>query len=524
MLFNSYQFILVFLPLSLGLFSILISRKKQSVFLAWLLIASIAFYGWWDIRNVPLLLASIVGNYTFGRLISGKRRQEEQHAARLFLILGIASDLSVLAYFKYWDFITSIFYGGSFNPNTLTIPLGISFFTFTQIAYLVDVYKAEASQREPLSYALFVSWFPHLIAGPIIHHKEVMPQFRNSLPDSFNAMNLAAGFTIFTMGLFKKVILADNLAGFISAANSLSAFTKAAAGSPINFFEGWAAALTYTLQLYFDFSGYSDMAIGLSLMFGVKLPLNFNSPYKSQNIADFWRRWHMTLSRFLRDYVYIPLGGNRCGRPRHLLNLFLTMLIGGVWHGAGWTFVVWGALHGTYLVAYNIWSQLNRRVRPGHQGSRVGRAAGWMVTFLAVTVAWVVFRASSLHAASRILAGMIGLNGFELVPADRVWLGPLASALGAIGIKFQASVMQPIGPMLAWVGPLLLVAWLAPNTQQMMGLSLVALTPLRERIRVQALRWPNWVPSLRWATVIAVMFIMALLGINRPTQFLYFQF
>ena len=290
------------------------------------------------------------------------------------------------------------------------LPLGISFFTFQKIAYLVDAYRGEVRAGGFLSFALFVTFFPQLIAGPIVHHSEVIPQFGQKSTYRPNLDNLSMGIGIFVLGLAKKTVLADSIATYATPV-----FRAAQAGADPTLFEAWGGALAYTFQLYFDFSGYSDMAIGLALMFNIRLPINFNSPYKATNIIDFWRRWHITLSRFLRDYLYIPLGGNRHGVARRYANLMLTMLLGGLWHGAGWTFIVWGGLHGIFLVINHFWHALGvgsattSGARPGSDGS-----AARTITFLAVMVAWVFFRAEDFDAATRILAGMAGLNGVQL--------------------------------------------------------------------------------------------------------------
>jgi len=335
MLFNSYPFLLGFLPVTLiGFFAI--GRVSRPGAAAWLTLASLVFYGWWSPAYVALLLASIAFNYTLGARIARARARDEPALARRLLIAAVTIDLATLGYFKYANFfldtLTTVS-GITLPAARVILPLGISFFTFTQIAFLVDAYRGIAREYNPIHFALFVTYFPHLIAGPILHHKEMMPQFARPRIYVPHAGNLAVGATIFAIGLFKKTVLADRIAPFVAPV------FDGAAATPPTLLVAWGGALAYTFQLYFDFSGYSDMAIGLSRLFGVQLPLNFASPYKSRSIIEFWRRWHMTLSRFLRDYVYFALGGNRRGRLRRYVNLFLTMLLGGLWHGAGWTFV-----------------------------------------------------------------------------------------------------------------------------------------------------------------------------------------
>ncbi|HET7832180.1 MAG TPA: MBOAT family O-acyltransferase, partial [Gallionella sp.] len=361
MLFNSYVFIFLFLPVvMLGFFQL--ARISHAFAAGWLALASLLFYGYWNPAYVGLLLASIIGNYAFGlRIAKLNIRSEEQVGHRkLLLAIAVLSNLLLLGYYKYANFFaTSVnsIAGTHCSLGEIILPLGISFFTFTQIAFLVDTYQGKVKEYNFIHYVLFVTYFPHLIAGPVLHHKEMMPQFAHASTYRFNYENIAVGLTIFLIGLFKKVVIADGIAYYVP-----TVFDAPALGIHLTFVEAWGGALCFALQLYFDFSGYSDMAIGLSRMFGVTLPLNFHSPYQAVNIIDFWRRWHMTLSRFLRDYLYSPLGGNRRGKVRRYLNLWLVMLLGGLWHGAGWTFVIWGGLHGIYLVITHAWQSLRRMV------------------------------------------------------------------------------------------------------------------------------------------------------------------
>jgi len=343
MLFNSYEFIFLYFPIVLSGF-FFIGKYSYRFAALWLAAASLFFYGWWNPKFVTLLLGSIIFNFAAGYLIAHKKFAAKQ---KIIFVISIAINLILLGVFKYTNFFiaTANTLGVHWSSLDIILPLGISFFTFTQIAYLVDVYKGIAREYNFIHYMLFVTWFPHLIAGPVLHHKQMMPQFASPSIYKPNNESIAVGLTLFSLGLFKKVVLADQFALF---ANPV--FNGAGQGESPMIEKAWFGVLAYTLQLYFDFSGYSDMAIGLSRIFNVKLPLNFNSPYKAANIIDFWRRWHMTLSKFLRDYLYVPLGGNRKGPARRHLNLMVTMLLGGLWHGAGWTFVLWGGLHGLYLV------------------------------------------------------------------------------------------------------------------------------------------------------------------------------
>ncbi len=417
MLFNSFAFIFAFLPIVLvGFFAL--ARFSHRLAAGWLTLASLVYYGWWDPGYVALLLASIGVNYSLGTRIARMHESGQRSRGKRLLLLAIAANLGLLGYYKYGIFLVSnaqTLFGHAGPLPEIILPLGISFFTFTQIAFLVDAHRGLARDYSLTHYTLFVTYFPHLIAGPILHHREMMPQFDRRATYVPNWDNIAVGLTMFIFGLFKKTVIADDMAGFASPA-----FNAAAAGTQLTLLEAWGAALAYTFQIYFDFSGYTDMALGASRMFGIVLPLNFRSPYKARSIIDFWRRWHITLSRFLRDYVYIPLGGNRKTELRRYQNLLLTMLIGGLWHGAGWTFVFWGALHGVYLVINHAWRSLRRHFDfaspPG------ARALAILTTFIAVVVAWVFFRAADFTTAVSIVAGMAGQNGVVLPlpwqPAD----------------------------------------------------------------------------------------------------------
>ena len=372
----------------------------------WLVGGSLVFYGYWNIIYIPLLLASIFINFSVGSAMSdaprGKRRAKllKTFSSKQLLLFGLFFNIALLAYFKYTDFFLVNFNGifGTHVPlSHIILPLGISFFTFTQIAFLVDAYKHEVKEYDLLRYMLFVTYFPHLLAGPILHHKEMMPQFSSKWNYALRWRNIGAGLFLFSIGLFKKVIIADFFADY---ANYFYADTIS-----LDMLQAWAASLTYTLQLYFDFSGYTDMAIGVSLLFNIKLPVNFNSPYKATSIQDFWRRWHMTLSRFLRDYIYIPLGGSRKGSFRTYVNLMATFVIGGIWHGAGWTYVFWGFLHGVALVINHAWKSF---------GFKLPTVFAWFITFNFVNLAWVFFRAPTWEDATNVVIAMFDISEFNL--------------------------------------------------------------------------------------------------------------
>lgn len=515
MLFNSYEFLLGFLPLTFFIFFAL-ARVNQKLPAYWLFLASLAFYGWWNPIHVPLLLASITFNFIVGSTISGFRLEKKHRHAQHLLWFGVIADLTLLGYFKYANFLISsaaAVLNQQWSIEQIALPLGISFFTFTQIAFLVDAYRGEVKEKNLGHYGLFVTYFPHLIAGPVLHHKQMMPQFSALETYRFSYKNIAIGSTIFSIGLFKKVILADGIARF-----GAPVFSAAKSGAQLGAFEAWCGALAYTLQLYFDFSGYSDMAIGLSRLFGIRLPLNFNSPYKAANISDFWRRWHMTLSQFLRDYLYISLGGNRRGTVRRYINLFITMVLGGLWHGAGWTFVIWGALHGLYLCTNNAWQALRRRLT-SRAVSTTERRLGQAITFLSVVIAWVFFRASDLNSALRVLDAMQG-NGALLIPSTWPGAWELAALLQKLGFAATQGIppsnFDPDGHAPIWIAGLLSVVWLLPNTQQIM--------PPQSNPRLTRTSIIKWAPSKTQAIFIGFLLAFSLLNLNRVSQFLYFQF
>jgi D-alanyl-lipoteichoic acid acyltransferase DltB (MBOAT superfamily) len=438
----------------------------------------------------------------------------------MLLVSAITVNLILLGYFKYANFFAdnlNHLVGTTLPIADVFLPLGISFFTFTQIAFLVDTYQGKVKEYNFIHYTLFVTYFPHLIAGPVLHHKEMMPQFAQASTYRLNYENLSVGLTFFFIGLFKKVVLADGIANYVGPV-----FSTASAGSSLSFIDAWIGALSYTLQLYFDFSGYSDMAIGLSRMFGVTLPLNFHSPYKSVNIIEFWRRWHMTLSRFLRDYLYIPLGGSRNGQVHRYLNLMITMLLGGLWHGAGWTFVVWGGLHGLYLVINHGWQNLCNHFgqNPKTQFSKSTQALSVFVTFIAVSAAWVVFKADNLNTAITMLEAMAGMNGF-ILPND--WLtkwGAFGQWLSAQGINFSATNALIKASAINWIIISLLIVWFAPNTQQIMANFKPALAVPEDSAAKRLL----WQPSLAWLIAGVLCTVIAILSISDLSEFIYFQF
>jgi alginate O-acetyltransferase complex protein AlgI len=425
-LFTTATFAFVFLPLVLAGYYLL-GRRSPTWAAAWLLAASVFFYGYWMPVFTLLLLASIAGNFAFGKRIA--QTKVGSRAANIWLTAGIVFDLGLLAYFKYANFFVAnldALLGTHWGPLKVILPIGISFYTFTQIAYLVDTWARKVNEARPIHYGLFVTYFPHLVAGPVLHHAQMMPQFADAAVYRFDAARFFGGLCIFALGLFKKVVIADGIAPYADAV-----FRPADAGLVPSTEEAWIGALAYTFQLYFDFSGYSDMAIGLSWMFNICLPFNFDSPYKALNISDFWRRWHISLSTFLRDYLYIALGGNRKGKVRRYVNLALTMVLGGLWHGASWSFVLWGALHGAYLVANHAFRALVERLglAPRLGRSRVFAVLAWSATALAVVVAWVFFRAETMGGALRILQAMAARAPAPPEPGLMLWNAGLQAAV-----------------------------------------------------------------------------------------------
>jgi len=500
MLFNSYDFVFAFLPATLLGYHILSKLAGRKVVVWWLVICSLVYYGWWKAEYLALILASILLNFVLGRCIS---RRGGGRTGKALLTAGVAVNLSLLGYFKYFNFFVETansLTGASLQVGRITLPIAVSFFTFQQIAFLVDVWRGETREPGLGEYSLFVTFFPQLIAGPVVHHKETLPQFMRGGASGLRSRDMSIGVTIFVFGLFKKVAIADTMARLASPV-----FEAAELGVGATFAGAWVAALAYGMQIYFDFSGYSDMAIGLGRLFGIRLPLNFHSPYKAQSIADFWRRWHMTLSRFLRDYLYIPLGGNRKGKPRRYLNVMVTMLLGGLWHGAGWTFVLWGALHGLYLCAG---AALSRALGGTEGGSRerspARRALACGATFLLVVLAWVLFRAETLSGALLIYKGMFGCGGPGI---------GLSRALAAKG---------------AWLAIPMAACWLLPNTQELMSRFKPALDydakygfSLRSGRRHA---WVLWKPDWRWALLTGALGMAAVALFARASEFIYYQF
>lgn len=520
MLFNSLPFLFGFLPITLAGFFFL-ARRYPSFCIPWLTFASVAFYCWWDISYLGILLASICVNYSLGLALAHTADVWTPRQRKLLLTLSITLNLALLAYYKYWGFFSTsalaFFTGEPFSQDNAiqSIPLGISFFTFTQIAFLVDVYRQEVEEYNLINYGLFVTYFPHLIAGPILHHKEMMPQFGMRIHFLVDWNNIASGLSIFAVGLFKKVVLADT-----AGIHANKVFDAAAAGTTLDAIDSWSGALAYTLQLYFDFSGYSDMAIGLSLLFNIRLPLNFYSPYKATSIIEFWRRWHITLSRFLKDYLYVPLGGNRRGIFRRYINLGITMLLGGLWHGAGWTFVIWGGLHGIYLMINHAWRSLFVIPARTHRTTRTLIDAGsCALTFVCVVVAWVFFRAESIESAMSVLRAMAFFNGVQL-PSSLDRFSELTAMFPFVNARFSDGPHLASARDITLIAAMLTIVWALPNTFQIFGKQRPALAPadLGSPSRF------TWAPTRSMAICCALLMFFSLISLSKHSPFLYFQF
>ncbi len=487
MLFNSYVFIFAFLPITFFVYFYLNNKRLTEAAKAFLILASLFFYSWWNIAYLPIILVSMLFNYVMGISLS-KSKEHIKVSKKNLLIFGIIANVTLLAYFKYADFLIknmNMVINGHIPLLHLALPLAISFFTFQQIAYLVDSYRGETREYNFLSYANFVTFFPQLIAGPIVHHKEMMPQFSNIRNKVKNYKNIAAGLFIFSIGLFKKVIIADTFAVWATIG-----FDTA---ETLNFIEAWITSLSYTFQLYFDFSGYTDMAIGAALLFNIKLPINFYSPYKASNIQDFWRRWHITLSRFLRDYIYIPLGGNRKGNFRTFNNLMATFIIGGIWHGAGWTFVFWGFLHGLALVIHRAWSKL---------GVKLWTWLAWLITFNFINIGWVFFRAKEWNDAIKVINGMFSFNNI-ILPYQ---LENKLAFLSQFGVEFRINWLQET----------------ASNPWTFMWLLIGFILTLAFKNSIQQL--DSFKLNYKTVLLSGLTFVVGVLSLNKVSEFLYFNF
>ena len=484
MLFHTQPFILGFLPIVLtGFF--LSGRWGGTLWaLRWLIAASLFFYGWWDPRFLPLLIGSIVVNHAIAQTI----RRRERRTARRVLIGGIALNLAVLGWFKYADFLLATV-APDREPLGIALPLAVSFFTFQQIAALADAYHRPAQGPDLTRTMAYVTFFPHLIAGPLVRPGDIVPQLRAQEFEKPNPENIATGLAIFLLGLAKKLVLADMFGGFAD-----TGFDAAARGDVLTFFEAWYATLAYTLQIYFDFSGYSDMATGLARTMNIRFPLNFDSPYQARDIAAFWRRWHITLGLFLRDYVYIPLGGGRAGTGRRTSNLLVTMLLCGLWHGAAWRFVLWGGLHGVFLAVH---------ARARRTGEPLPDWLAQGLTLFAVTIAWVPFRAPDLPAAWTMLRAMAGANGAAIPTMILEFFPPLAW------------IATPV-PVLPFLGDGRTLSFPEVSACLALGWFIVLAVP---NVHAMSERARSWVLTASFAFAAQALFFAP-----RVTPFLYFRF
>jgi alginate O-acetyltransferase complex protein AlgI len=541
MLFNSYEFLLVFLPITLAVFHFMGKWSRQMA-LSWLILASLVFYAWWQPINVPIIGFSVLVNFLIASWLQKATAAPEKARARnAVLILGIAFNVAFLGYFKYTNFLLTAsndLAGTNFVLQHIVLPLGISFITFQKIGFLIDVNSGRVQSFTLREYLLFVLFFPQLIAGPIVHYREMMPQFQR-VSGRLERTSLAVGLTMVCIGLFKKVVLADGISTFVAPVYA-SAF---AVNAPL--VSAWVAGLGFTLQIYFDFSGYSDMAAGLACCVGVRLPLNFYSPLQATSIIDFWSRWHVTLTRFLTAYLYNPIllrltrrrfakglpglsGSNTpVGAFLQLMAapILLTMLISGIWHGAGYVFALWGLLHGAYLVINHAWRLAAMRLWPDkNRYSRIMAPVGFILTFISVVVAMVLFRSPDVHVAASIYKGMLGLNGIELpqllidkLRAVGLHLHNVTPAAGVSALQF----MQP----LIWIGALLSIALLLPNSIQLLAQHEPVLDakqrPANTGLAVLALQWR---PTIPWAILISALAVAAILRMGGPSEFLYWQF
>ena len=498
MLLNSFSFLFLFLPVALFFFYLAGSSRFQLA-IPWLAGISLTFYAFFGWALTVLLVGSIIMNYALGMLLNDNSPNNRKRA-KLTLFFGIICNIGVLIFFKYFDI-----FGGT-RPSAFTIdlrpnlimPLALSFFTFQQIMYLVETWRGKLKDTKFLHHFLYITFFPQLLIGPIVRPSEFFPQLKDKNVFHIDAARFATGLTLISFGLFKKVILADGISRYAN-----SAFDAAAQGAILSLEEAWSGTLSFTLQIYFDFSGYSDMAVGLGYLFGFRLPINFNSPYKASSLISFWHRWHITLSQFVRDYIYIPFGGNRHGSLRRSVNIIKIMLLAGIWHGAGATFIIWGGAHGIGLVINHYWQDLRKSL--GHSLKNenfFSKITARIVTFLTVTVLWVFFRAENLDSALSIFQSLLGMHtppdpdfNNVKISEDRLWF-------------------------------FLLIIWFAPNTKEIMfehSDENKKLDPLQQSPESKK-RWYHWHPNQLWAALTALLFIICILELTQSREFIYFQF
>ena len=481
MIFSSFEFIFLFLPLTFCIYFYLNKIRLTTLATGSLAFASLFFYSWWNIIYLPLILFSVIINFAFSLLITRTTLYK-----KILLIFGLLFNILLLCYFKYSDFFlqnVNYVFDTNYSLLRLTLPLAISFFTFQQIAFLVDSFKGYVVKHTFLNYIVFVTFFPQLIAGPIVHHKEMMPQFTTKRSKFINYKNIYLGVFIFSIGLFKKVVIADTFS--IWASNGFDILDE------LSLIEAWITSLSYTFQLYFDFSGYTDMAIGAALLFNIKLPLNFNSPYKATNIRDFWKRWHITLSRFLRDYVYIPMGGNKKGSFKMYCNLFATFLLGGLWHGAGWTFILWGTLHAFAIIFHRVWCNI---------GVKLNKLVAWFVTFNFINISWIFFRAEQWEDAAKVLKGMFGFSGVVLpsIFQNIIFLEGNSIVIGEVFSNFNSDTEITL-----WLLVALFACLFFKNSNQIISF---------------------YKPNNQIVFFIVSIFTISLMNLDKNVDFIYFNF
>tara|TARA_Y100000590_G_scaffold407040_1_gene496903 strand:+ start:6253 stop:7794 length:1542 start_codon:yes stop_codon:yes gene_type:complete len=513
MLYNSYIFIFLFLPVTLFGFHFLSKSGHYKLTLSWLVAASLFFYGWWNPIYIALLIGSAIFNYTIGYLLLTRSN-------KVFLYFGIIGNLVTLGYFKYANFFIdniNFFFDNNIILEQIILPLGISFFTFQQITFLVDTHLGKTKEFNFLQYCLFVTFFPQLISGPIVHHQRMMPQFTKKNLSILKLENLAAGFTTFVIGLFKKVFLADNIAVFATPT-----FDAAAYGFELTFFEAWGASLAYAFQLYFDFSGYSDMALGLGLMFGIALPFNFLSPFKSKNISEFWRCWHISLSTLIRDYLYYPISllltryamnKNVSSINLFILSMFIPTMFAffwmGLWHGAGWHFVLFGLVQGVYITIYNLWIKLvsiipqEKRIKKNNITDFISQT----ITFVAILFSFVIFRAENIGVAKDIIFSMLGFNGIEFSDMFRI---------GLFGAKPKIGIL--------WILLSIFIVNFLPNSKEFILNKSKIFIKHGDVISNIVNKKITWKPNFFWGIIFVIMLTLSLMSFSNTSEFLYFQF
>lgn len=516
MLFHSYEFLLGFLPLAWGVFLLLKRQGLGRAASCWLLLASLSFYGWWNPVFLLLILASIGGNYLFGRLLA-----LDLPMRMLQLWVALSYNLGILGYFKYAGFLEHIFdqiTGASHEPLAIILPLAISFYTFQQISYIVDTWRSRAPEKDFINYCLFIVFFPHLIAGPITHHSKIIPQFSTFYDRNLPLIDYAVGFSLLIIGLFKKVGIADNVGSYFVGTYDLLKH-----GTVLSFYESWSTMTACALQIYFDYSGYADMAAGIGLLFGVRMPLNFFSPYKATSPSEFWRRWNITLMTFLRSYVYFPLGGSRYGRLRKYFASMSVMLVCGIWHGAGWNYIVWGALVGSILIVNSLWEEFLRPNPPPPSTLR-RRIGGRALAFVCYVLPLTIFMFPTLDLGWAMLRGMLGFNGFALPINLLPRLGEFGVRLQHSGVIFAAAPASKGFLMMATIAAALAVLYLCPNSEQLFAAYKPTQNNIDKKLLDESVWRPKWQPTLKWAVALGGMAAVSFMLMFQIREFFYFQF